>query len=120
MWVITRGFPWFLMPFLVLGYPLLAFYVKKVYNESRPWIFFGLLSLDICILVFVIWIFTDGMFPWFLFVWGAFGIIFFLFWKKNSDIIISKSTSAEKIVEVKNDESKKEESNKEDSLYPKL
>jgi hypothetical protein len=80
-WLLTRGFPWFFYPFLILAYPLLTLYVKKVYKENRHTIFALILGVDVCIISFITWVFTKFWFPWFLVVWGLFGVGMFFLWR---------------------------------------
>jgi len=59
----------------------LTIYVKKVYKENRHTIFSLILGVDVCIICFITWVFTDFWFPWFLVVWGIIGIGMFILWR---------------------------------------
>jgi len=84
-WVaLPRTFPWFFYPLLVLAYPLLTMYVKKVYKENRNSIFLIILSTDICLICFITWVFTDVWFPWFLLVWVILGAVNLFLWRSTS------------------------------------
>jgi len=80
---IPRGFPWFFYPLLILAFPLLTLYIKRVYKESRHWIYMCFLCIDICLICFIAWVLTDVWFPWFLVVWAALGLITFYLWYSN-------------------------------------
>eukprot|EP01129_Flabellula_baltica_P004417 TRINITY_DN1531_c0_g1_i1.p1 TRINITY_DN1531_c0_g1~~TRINITY_DN1531_c0_g1_i1.p1 ORF type:complete len:268 (-),score=15.43 TRINITY_DN1531_c0_g1_i1:64-867(-) len=68
-WVLVKGFPWFFFPLIGLAVPLVIFYVRETYKESRPWFYVTIINVGIGLIVFIIWVFTDILFPWFLMVW---------------------------------------------------
>eukprot|EP01129_Flabellula_baltica_P012664 TRINITY_DN5743_c0_g1_i2.p1 TRINITY_DN5743_c0_g1~~TRINITY_DN5743_c0_g1_i2.p1 ORF type:complete len:169 (+),score=29.97 TRINITY_DN5743_c0_g1_i2:519-1025(+) len=81
VWVINHFyFPWFIFPVLVLGLPIAITYVSQVYSEKRKWVYVGIVSIDVGIMVFLIWGFTQAPFPWFIFVWIPLALICGVFW----------------------------------------
>jgi len=120
-WLLSRGFPWFFYPLLILAYPLLTLYVKKVYKENRHTIFVLILSVDICLICFITWVFTDFWFPWFLFVWAILGAATFFLWKnakQTSEYLgIDKSSQPPKTEQQVNEQ---KEEDKYTNLYPNV
>jgi len=83
-WIFNKGFPWFFYPLLILAYPLLTLYVKKVYKENRHSLFITILAVDISLICFITWVFTDFWLPWFLIVWGVLGVGTFFLWRSGN------------------------------------
>jgi len=84
-WLITKGFPWFFYPLLGLGLPLLCFYIKKTYNHNGYFVYIVFASIDICLICFITWAFTEVAFPWFLFIWIFFILVIFFLASRNKN-----------------------------------
>jgi hypothetical protein len=59
-----QGFPWFIYPLFLLALPLIVYRLKYVHNETRTWVLVGVVLLDINIVLFLTWGFTNVAFPW--------------------------------------------------------
>ena len=68
-WLIVKGFPWFFFPILGLALPISVFYLHNEYKEKRPWVYVTTICIDIALIVFVVWAFTESHFPWFFVIW---------------------------------------------------
>jgi len=79
-------FPWFIVIFIVLALPLVIYHLRTTYNERRAWVIVALIQVDINLVLFLIWGFTDSPFPWFLIpAFASIILVGFLYykWKKE-------------------------------------
>jgi len=102
--------------------------VKNVYQQTRNRIYILLLAVDICLICFITWVFTNFWFPWFLFVWGVLGVVIFFLWRGTAQsreyFGIDKSTQSpsnteQQIIVTKETIETKEEE-KYTNLYPNV
>jgi len=82
-WLETpKIFPWWIIPFFVLGVPIAILYMKIIYDETRLWRYVMVSLIILNVLIFLVWGFLNTPIPWFLAVWfGSVVITIILYFK---------------------------------------